>query len=64
MDNPGDENPALGARSGFRTVLGGGRNWCDVRSGARLQRLVLNLAGQYAFEDDSVLTLEVGFGTP
>ena len=64
VENPGDANPVLpsdGVPIRFSEEL---ETDAAFGVGARLQLLIMNLAGQYTFEDYPVLSLKVGFGTP
>ncbi|MEX0935805.1 MAG: DUF6588 family protein [Gemmatimonadota bacterium] len=61
-DNPGNENPALppdGTEVHFSEEVPSGTAF---GIGARLQLLVLNIAGHYTFDDYRLITLKVGFG--
>ena len=63
VNNPGSANPALpddGTSIRFSEEL---ESDSAFGIGARLQLLIMNVAGQYTFEDYSVVTLKVGFGT-
>ncbi len=62
--NPDNANPILpedGTPIRFSEEVESGATF---GVGARLQLLVLNLAGQFTFDDYPLLTLKVGFGTP
>ncbi len=64
VDNADNANPGLpndGEQIRFSEKLGTGG---ALGLGARLQLLIMNLSGQYTFEDYSVVTIKVGFGTP
>ena len=62
--NPGDQNPALppdGTRITFSEDL---ESDTAFGLGARLQLLVLNVAGEYTWDEYPLVTVKVGFGTP
>jgi hypothetical protein len=63
-ENPGDDNPGLppdGTRINFSEDLDSDTAF---GLGARLQLLVLNLAGEYTWDEYPLVTVKVGFGSP
>jgi hypothetical protein len=63
-ENPGDDNPGLpadGTRISFSEDLDSDTTF---GLGARLQLLVLNLAGEYTWDEYPLVTVKVGFGSP
>jgi hypothetical protein len=63
-ENPGGENPGLppdGTRISFSEDL---ESDAAFGLGARLQLLVLNVAGEYTWDEYPLVTVKVGFGNP
>lgn len=63
-ENSGDANPGLppdGTRISFSEDLESGTAF---GLGARLQLLVLNVAGEYTWDEYPLVTVKVGFGSP
>lgn len=63
-DNPADDNPGLPPDGTSVRLSEELESDAAFGVGARLQFLILNVSGQYTFEDYPVWTLKVGFGTP